>query len=314
MLSVPTSEPESPAVAQGPSSEWALAHLSDLHLSDPLLDPAATLAGKQLLGRTSWHKRRRHIHKLAVLDALSADLLAQAPSQIAISGDLVQIGLAQEFEQAARWLSRFAPASQVVLVPGNHEAYAAGTWQRGRDHWGPYLAQPPDGEPWLLRRGRLALIGLSSAVPSWPGMATGTLGKGQLAALEAALVQGAQEQRFRVVVVHHPPAGVVSWRKRLTDQRQFAAIIARHGAGVILHGHTHCATLSSLRGPSGPVPVVGVPSASALDPRPGRMAGYGLLNITSSDEGWKLRLGRRVYRPQTQDCGWLEHCQLPTQG
>lgn len=273
------------------------------------------LNGKQRLGRASWRRRRSHTHQTAILDALAADLHAHAPQQIAISGDLVQIGLPGEFEQAAGWLAGFAPPSRLLLVPGNHEAYVANAWQAGRETWRAYLPHAPDGEPWLMRRGPLLLIGLSSAVPTWAGLASGTLGRAQLAALETALVQGAQERLFRVVVVHHPPAAdVVSWRKRLTDRHQFSAIIARHGAGLILHGHAHRATLSSLPGPAGPVAVVGAPSASALDPRPGRMAGYNLLRIEQSGRAWRLRLGRRVYRPQTQNFDWLEQCDLASNG
>lgn len=303
-----------PAAEPVPTRTWVLAHLSDLHLTDPIVDRDEALGVKQRFGLASWRNRRSHLLRGEVLRALAVDLLAQAPDRIAISGDLVQVGIRSEFAQAARWLAGFAPPEQVLLVPGNHEAYAAGTWERGRDAWQDYLPQALDGTPWQRRLGQVLLIGLSSAAPSLPGLATGTLGKAQLAALEEALAQGAKEQLFRVVVLHHPPVGVVSWRKRLTDQRRFGAVIARHGAGVVLHGHAHRATLSSLRGAAGPVPVVGAPAASALDPRPGRMAGYSLLRVTRAGSDWQLCLDRRVYRPQTRDFGWLEHCQLPTRG
>ena len=220
-------KPTAPSPADAPPSEWALAHLSDLHLTDPLADADAPLALKQRLGRASWRRRRSHIHQPGVLAALIADLQAQAPHQIAISGDLVQIGLQREFEQAADWLAGFAPPARLLLVPGNHEAYAADTWQAGRECWRPYLAGAADGAPWLVRRDRLLLIGLSSAVPSWAGLATGSLGRAQIAALDAALQAGADEGLFRVVVIHHQPAtNVVGWRKRLTDHRRFAQVLS----------------------------------------------------------------------------------------
>ena len=307
-------QPDLPAIEAAPARAWVLAHLSDLHLTDPVADPGEALRVKQRVGLASWRNRRSHLHQGEVLHALAVDLLAQAPDRIAISGDLVQVGTRDEFRQAARWLAGFAAPEQVLLVPGNHEAYVPGSWERGREAWQSYLLSGPDGSPRLVRHEGLLLIGLSSAVPSAPGLATGTLGKAQLAGLEAALEQGAREERFRVVVLHHPPAGQVSWRKRLTDQRRFAAIIARHGAGLILHGHAHRATLSSLSTGAGPVPVVGAPAASALDARPGRMAGYGLLRITRADSGWQLSLERRVYRPQARDFGCLELCRLLTHG
>ena len=306
-LDLPFAEP-------APDRTWVVAHLSDLHLTEPVAEGGEALRLKQRLGLASWRNRRSHLHQGAVLNALAVDLRTQAPDRIAISGDLVQVGTPDEFRQAARWLAGFASPEQVLLVPGNHEAYVPGTWESGSGAWQAYLPPMGEGDPWLARHEGLLLIGLSSAVPSAPGLATGTLGKAQLAGLEAALEQGAREERFRVVVLHHPPAGPVSWRKRLTDQRRFAAIIARYGAGLVLHGHMHCATLSSLPGTAGPVPVVGAPAASALDARPGRMAGYGLLRITRAEAGWQLRLDRRVYRPRTRDFVCLEQCQLPTHG
>ena len=306
----PSPEPHPPLPADAAPGAWALAFLTDLHLTDPLQAPELPLRLKQRLGRASWLRRRRHIHQPAVLAALAADLEAQAPRHIAIGGDLVQIGLPHEFAQAAAWLRDFAPPERVLLVPGNHEAYVAGAWPAGQALWRDYLTGGQDGVV-VQRRGELLLIGLSSALPSPPLLATGTLGAAQLRALAAALEQGGRDGLFRVVVLHHPPiAQVVSWRKRLTDRRRFAAIIARHGAGLVLHGHAHRATRGELPGPHGAVPVIGVPAASALDPRPGRMAGYSLLRVTRAADAWRLHLARRVYRPPTRDFGWLERLHM----
>src|SRR3546814_14710570 len=69
---------------------------------------------------------------------------------------------------------------------------------------------------------------------------------------------------FRVVLLHHPPGpGKVAWRKRLVDAEAFRRVIAEAGAELILHGHDHTFGSEVIEGPGGPVPVVGVPSASA---------------------------------------------------
>lgn len=291
---------------------WDLAHLSDLHLTDPL-QAARPLGFKQRLGRRSWLRRRRAIHQPAVLDALAADLHAQAPRHIAIGGDLVQLGLPQEFAQAAQWLARFAPPEQVALVPGNHEAYAPGSWPAGAAQWQAYRPATADA-PLIEQRGELLLIGLSTAVATAPGLATGRVSRAQLAVLEDALAQGARDGLFRVIVLHHPPTTVVGWRKRLTDRAQLAAILARHGAGVVLHGHAHRATASALAGPAGAVPVLGVPAASALDARPQRMAGYILLRVARVADGWRLRVRRRIYQVPTGDFGWADALDITTRG
>ncbi|HCZ48218.1 MAG TPA: 16S rRNA (guanine(527)-N(7))-methyltransferase RsmG [Gammaproteobacteria bacterium] len=54
---------------------WALAHLSDLHLTDPLRPVAADWPLKRRLGRASWRRRRRHRHRLPVLATVVDDLV-----------------------------------------------------------------------------------------------------------------------------------------------------------------------------------------------------------------------------------------------
>ena len=49
------------------------------------------------------------------------------------------------------------------------------------------------------------LIGLSTAVPTAPFLATGHLGREQIVMLAAALERYGREGLFRVVMVHHPP-------------------------------------------------------------------------------------------------------------
>src|ERR1700686_1580195 len=97
----------------------------------------------------------------------------------------------------------------VTVIPGNHDTYVRATRHRFAEAWGNYL----DGDnardggvtfPSLRRRGPLALISLSSAVPTPPLMATGRLGRAQLARLEHILGGLSAEQAFRVLLIHHP--------------------------------------------------------------------------------------------------------------
>ena len=72
---------------------FTLAHLSDPHLP-PL--PAARLrdlASKRALGYLNWTRNRHKYHRREVLDALVADMRAQAPDHIAVTGDLVNLSL-----------------------------------------------------------------------------------------------------------------------------------------------------------------------------------------------------------------------------
>src|SRR5262245_42522871 len=97
---------------------FVLAHLSDPHLS-PLPRPRwSELAGKRATGYLNWRRNRRLVHRSDVLARVVADLKAQAPDHIAVTGDLVNIALAGEFVPAHAWLAALGAPRDVTLVPG----------------------------------------------------------------------------------------------------------------------------------------------------------------------------------------------------
>lgn len=269
---------------------FTLAHLSDPHLP-PL--PAPTLrelAGKRALGYLNWTRNRRKVHRREVLDALMSDMQAQMPNHIAITGDLVNLALEAEFEPARTWLESVGATDRVTVIPGNHDAYVRATRHRFVEVWRDYLGsdEASDGVtfPSLRRRGLLALISLSSAVPTPPLMATGWLGRSQLDALDRILARLAAEQAFRVLLVHHPLRSD-SRTKRLTDSSELLALLNRHGVELILHGHDHVHSTIWIDGPAGKIPAVGVPSASAVAHGRYPAAAYNLFSIAREGAAWR---------------------------
>ena len=70
--------------------------------------------------------------------------------------------------------------------------------------------------PFLRRRGDVALIALSTALPTAPFLATGRLGTRQLARFAEMLDQ--TSGLFRIVLIHHPPLSAVpAFLRRLID-------------------------------------------------------------------------------------------------
>jgi 3',5'-cyclic AMP phosphodiesterase CpdA len=270
---------------------FTLAHLSDPHLP-PLPTPRLRdLAGKRALGYLNWTRNRRRFHRRDVLDALVSDMQAQAPDHIAITGDLVNLALDAEFGPSLKWLESVGAPDRVTVIPGNHDAYVRVTRHRFAEAWGSYLGSDdkPDGGaafPSLRRRGTLALVSVSSAVPTPPLMATGRLGRSQLDALERMLAALSSEQAFRVLLIHHPLRSD-SRAKRLTDSSQLLALLKQYGVELILHGHDHVHSTIWVDGPNGPIPAVGVPSASALAHGRYPAAAYNLFSIERDGAAWR---------------------------
>ncbi len=275
-------------------SPLILAHLTDPHqfFARP---SAAEALGKRGLSYANWLRRRRHLHRPEITARIVSDLKAAQVDYIVMTGDLVNFGLEAEFAAGAGWLAELGPPERVGVVPGNHEALVrdcAGPLAR---HWGPYVSGDDGraGFPWVRRRDGVALIGLSSAVPSPPLFASGTVGRAQRAALGRILAETGRAGLCRVVLVHHPPTPVTLWRKRLTDGPALCEVIARHGAELVLDGHTHRAELSWIGAGAERVPVLGAP-ASGMAPGPGRDAGawYGIA-LERTTGGWRLGLAER---------------------
>jgi len=279
------------------------AHLSDPHLTSLVGVEHRALFNKRLLGYLSWRRRRRDEHRAEVLDALRRDLNRDALSQIVVTGDLTHVGLPGECREALRWLRALAPPQQVALVPGNHDTYVAADWAETLGQWSQYLrgdeaAADNDPFPSLRVRGALAFIGLSSACPKPPLLATGTVAAAQLARLPALLDEAGQRGLFRVLCIHHCPLpGVDAWRKRLTNADEVQALVRRHGAELLLHGHGHRSQWHEMELQNGRrIPVVGVASASARGAH-GEAAAYNLFDVHARAGGWTLNAESRRFDP-----------------
>lgn len=276
---------------------FALAHLSDPHLAGWSVDGVASLLNKRVTGWLSWRLNRRRIHQARVLDLLVADLAGRHADHVAVTGDLVNISLPEEFARAALWLERLGDADHVTVVPGNHDAYVAVDWAQGAGRWSPYMtnrgwqpeggapADVQDGFPFVRRIGPLALIGVSTALPTPPFIAAGQVGAMQMRALARILTELRAPDLFRVVMIHHPPLpGGAYRRKSLLDAAAFREVIRSAGAELILHGHMHIAALNHV----GTTPVIGVPSASAIRKGHKDAAAYNLYRIGDAGPGWRL--------------------------
>jgi hypothetical protein len=57
------------------------------------------------------------------------------------------------------------------------------------------------------------------------------------------------------------------------------------GAELILHGHNHVTSINRIGGPKGPIPIVGVPSCSAVRGTLTHRAGYHVFEIDMTESG-----------------------------
>jgi 3',5'-cyclic AMP phosphodiesterase CpdA len=260
------------------SASIRIAHLSDPHCFDRARIRIRDFRGKQLAGGLNLAINRSRKHSVALFDSLVERLPQVAPDHVALTGDFTNLALPSEFALARRYVDRIAElvggTQKVSVIPGNHDAYTeeAVQEQRFERAFAPYL-DLEGAYPTLKLQGGLAVIGCSTAVATPFPYASGRLGEAQLARLSALLDRDDVRACTRVILIHHPPVRTKGHQLRnLDDRAGFAQVIARAGADLILHGHDHMEVRESLPGPAGPVPVIGVTSASYTNPDPLRRA------------------------------------------
>jgi 3',5'-cyclic AMP phosphodiesterase CpdA len=281
---------------------FRLAHISDIHLGPLPAVRAAELAGKRITGYVNWHRNRGRRMTDGVLDAVLADIAAHAPDHIAVTGDLVNLPLDAEIEVATRWLARLGAPENITVVPGNHDAYVPGAFDKMSRAWAKWMSgdaaaggrKRRQAFPFMRKRGGIALIGCSSAEATAPFMAHGYFRDWQAKALGTLLHNAGRDELFRIVMIHHPPVrGATELHKRLFGIGNFQKTVAAHGAELVLHGHTHEPTLHWIGGKVGRVPALGVTAASEGLHGHHPPASWNLIEIDGDPGAWRMTLTRR---------------------
>lgn len=280
-----------------------IAHISDLHAFELKDTSLWQFVGKRSLGLLNMWRKRAAGHPLRILDALFRDLNRVPVDHIVATGDLSNLSLPSELARArSAFDSLHLGPAQISVIPGNHDVYVWEAYLRRtfEQFFAPYCAgdvptDPSQRFPYVRVRGPVAIIGCSTALPSPPPLADGWLGRRQLTALRKALSENAD--RFRVLLIHHPPLPQsLDILRALRDRRALQQMLREVGCELVLHGHEHRDVRSTLAGPRGDIPVIGVGSGTYSDPRPDRVARYNIYTIVEKgDARFDLQVEQRVY-------------------
>jgi len=231
-----------------------IAHVSDLHVLALHGVPLRTLLrGKRLQGYANLMVRRRHEHDVTVARRVLQDVMDCRPDMVVITGDVSNLSLEQEFVAARELIANEVQIDDrsVMIVPGNHDAYTHdvvrdGTFARVYARW--QHSDDPTGStqhryPLVRLLPDVAVVGLSSAVPRGPFVASGEVGASQIDRVRRLLEHPAIRRKAVLVLVHHPVVGmrgpVHRWLRGLCDAEQLVTLLQRHGDVLVVHGHLH---------------------------------------------------------------------------
>ncbi|HEX7664663.1 MAG TPA: metallophosphoesterase, partial [Polyangiaceae bacterium] len=258
-----------------------IAHLSDLHVLSFEGVGKHRFLNKRLTGYANLRFKRNHVHRKHYVEAIAKEIAKDRIDHVVVTGDLTNLALEPEFQAVRDLLEKDLGLhpDQVSVVPGNHDLYTSGAMRSRRftKYFAEYirsdlpeLAADTDlgAFPFVRLRGPCAIIGLTTAVPRLPLVASGKVGKLQLEAFGKILAHEEVRKRTPVVLIHHPlhnpPSKLKTLVEGLTDADELAAHLHRAVTtdGLVLHGHLHRRQSKDLSSARAGIKVVGATSAS----------------------------------------------------
>ncbi|KAA5605329.1 metallophosphoesterase [Roseospira marina] len=225
--------------------------------------------------RTLAHVSDLHFGRIDpdVVAALEADLIAQDPDLVVVSGDLTQRGRHHEFLAARAFLDRLA--RPVLVVPGNHDVPAFNLMSRFLRPYGRFSRHISSDLSPVVADDVMAVLGLNSArrlVRHW-NWALGSLNRRQLARAARDLAAHG-EGRVRVIVTHHPAVLPPAHRDgpMLFHAERALGAFAAARVDLLLSGHLHrthadLVTVPTPGSASPPWPMVVAQAGSATSTR-----------------------------------------------
>lgn len=275
-----------------------IAHVSDLHVLSPRgTEWRRILFNKRITGYANLIRQRGRVYRREYLAAVLSAAAARA-DHLVVTGDITNLSLEREFEEARALLDGVARRVEVTVVPGNHDLYLPSIHHERRfpHHFGVFLRSdlpelardlPAGPFPCVKLRGPAAIVALSSAVPRPPFVASGRLGEAQLAALAEVLAHPEVARRTPVVLIHHPPVDhrirVRQLRDGLVDAEALRRVLSPLARGLVLFGHLHLRVRCRLPTGAGALEVIGASGAALDHPHPAVRAGFNVYEL--GDDG-----------------------------
>lgn len=202
--------------------------------------------------RTIVHLSDIHFGRIdpPVAEAIVADVHAQQPRLVVMSGDFTQRARAGQFRDAAAFMHRL-PHPQIV-VPGNHDIPLYDVFTRFSNPLRNYTKLiTPDLSP-VYRDEELLVIGVNTA-RSFTFSLNGFWKDGRISREQLQTIKqhacGTPESVFKVVVTHHPfipPPGARS-HGIVHGAREALAEMELCGVDLCLAGHLHMAYTGDVR-------------------------------------------------------------------
>ncbi|MBT6223463.1 MAG: metallophosphoesterase [Rhodobiaceae bacterium] len=286
--------------------KYSISHISDLHLPIKKKPKYKELFNKRIIGFINWHLNRKNIHNDNIIKDLINDLKKQGSDHLIVSGDLINLSLEDEYINASKILKKISIPENISVVPGNHDCYIQMDFDKSIIHWKDYIKtdvvlskyfkMKKNTFPYLKVRNEIALIGLSTAIPTLPFMCYGKIGKDQLIKLEDIFIYLSKKNYFKILILHHPIHKIGPFNyKGLLDNDKLIKLLDDYNIELLLHGHLHKDSITYLKTKNSIIPCFGIPSSSNVNKK-AKQTSYNKYEIYKMNDEWNFNVYRRIYK------------------
>ena len=245
-------------------SLFRLAHISDLHFSNPSWNPFQ-FCSKRWLGNLNFLMNRKDALKPENLTALFPIFQERNIDAVLITGDLTSTSHEKEFILAQQFVDCLKQKFKVFTLPGNHDQYTKKAYktQLFYQFFNPTYSLPIDSLTSLsLKEDKMTVFNLShgwwlfaldTAIATSLTSSNGYFSFELEQALEKALKEIPLDHHV-ILVNHFPVFSNESSRKSLIRREALKALIEKFpNIKLYLHGHTHRHCIADLRNSDLPI-------------------------------------------------------------
>jgi 3',5'-cyclic AMP phosphodiesterase CpdA len=201
-------------------------------------------------------------YRSTLAEAMLAEVNELKPDIVAVTGDLTDMGLLDEYQRARALLDR-VECERMLVIPGNHDARNVGE-VHFESHFG---TRSP--EAWV---DGVHLVGIDS---SEPDLDSGRVGREKYRWIEERFADPAE---FKIVAIHHhlvPVPGTGRERNIVADAGDLLRVLAESGVDLVLCGHKHVPNVWRLED----MFIVNAGTATSVRVRGREEPGYNVLEV-----------------------------------
>lgn len=176
-----------------------------------------------------------------LVEALAAELIAEQPDLIAVSGDLTQRAQVSEFQAARAFLDRLP--EPILAVPGNHDVPAYHLTMRFMSPWARWKRWLAEELEPVIETETFCAVGINSA-RRWGPYLDWSRGRVSIDQIERAeAIFSGCTKSLHIAVAHHPFLLTEAGMHRRVISRADLALprLRKAGVDLLLGGHVHLA-------------------------------------------------------------------------